>query len=121
MILRRINPHARKEAEQLHVEETCSWLRCLSLNSSTRAATLLAQRRTAAGGGSGAGRAAAAARQLRVPAAERREIWRIMQASLCALCLHLNLDLAPVTTMRSATVCSYWLRPLPLPHRRRRK
>jgi hypothetical protein len=96
MILRRINPQARKEAEQLHLEETCSWLRCLSLNSSARAATLLAQRRVAAGGGAGAGRAAAAARQSRVPAAERREIWRIMQASPCALCLLLNLDPVPV-------------------------
>lgn len=58
---------------QLHLEETCAWLRCLSLNSSARAEALLAQR-SAAGG-----RAVGAARQPRVPAAERREIWRAMQ------------------------------------------
>ncbi|KAI3425137.1 hypothetical protein D9Q98_008908 [Chlorella vulgaris] len=73
MILRQINPTAWKAAEQLHLEETCAWLRCLSLNSSARAEALLAQR-SAAGG-----RAVGAARQPRVPAAERREIWRAMQ------------------------------------------
>jgi hypothetical protein len=60
---------------QLHLEETCAWLRCLSLNSSARAEALLAQRSAAGGRAVGGG----AARQQRVPAAERREIWRAMQ------------------------------------------
>lgn len=64
---------------QLHMEETCSWLRCLSLNSSARAAALLAQRRAAAGAGGGGGLVARNPRPPRVPAAERREMWRVMQ------------------------------------------
>ncbi|PRW33616.1 PHD zinc finger-containing [Chlorella sorokiniana] len=75
MILRRINSRARQEAEQHHLDETCAWLHCLSLDASTRAATLLAQRQSAGGG---AGRAGAA-RQARTPAVERREIWRVLQ------------------------------------------
>lgn len=64
------------------MEETCSWLRCLSLHTSARAGALLAQRRAAAGGGGGGGGAAArTTRPPRVPAAERRELWRIVQAS----------------------------------------
>lgn len=60
---------------QHHMEETCAWLRCLSLNTSARAATLLAQRHGAAGG-LGGGRAP---RPPRLPAAERREVWRVVQ------------------------------------------
>lgn len=51
------------------MDETCAWLRCLSLDASTRAATLLA---------GGAGRTGQQ-RQARTPAAERREIWRVLQ------------------------------------------
>lgn len=54
---------------QHHMDETCAWLRCLSLDASTRAATLLA---------GGAGRTGQQ-RQARTPAAERREIWRVLQ------------------------------------------
>ena len=69
---------------QLHMDEAVAWMRCLSLNSSSRAATLLAQRRAAAGGVGdiGGARLAAGPRQTRVPAAERREVWRIMQVRM---------------------------------------
>lgn len=75
---------------QHHLDETCAWLRCLSLEASTRAATLLAQQQAAAGA-AGRGRPT---RQARTPAAERREIWRVMQVpqhlccplSCCCLC-----------------------------------
>lgn len=80
MILRKINPQAWHDAEALHLAETCAWLRHLSLDASTRAAALLAQRASARGG-SGARRAGGGVvRPPRVPAAERREVWRSMQA-----------------------------------------
>lgn len=77
---------------QHHLDETCAWLRCLSLDASTRAATLLAQQQAAAGT-AGRGRLT---RQARTPAAERREIWRVLQVGYFCFIMWLLPVLLPV-------------------------